>query len=509
MKNIFKLVCVVSVSLLTASCAEEYLDTVPTGDTSPATVFESTDNAKLAINGICKLMTVQYLHQQGFNGEGTVKLFYGEYPGDEFVVNLSGWSTVINSLYHDNTTSLYDYYPWYYYYGLIGNANTVIMNVEEAAGDKAEKDYILAQALTFRAYSYSMLTQFYCKRWSDSGSGSSNGLPLRIDQSSDSLALSTLAETYAQIYSDLDKAISLYTSSGIVRDKEDNYSPDIHVAYATYARTALCKQDYQTAADMAAKARDGFPLMGVDDYKSGFSVPTSEWIWSSYGSEDETLYYYQFFSYMGYNASSSATRKSPKRIEKGLFEKIPATDIRKAMFLDPQGESFTESTGAAGKAMKQRAFTLYPDLNEKAQIFTYMQFKFKNIAQPGVGNLNHFRSSEMYLIEAEADYFLSKPAAAKDLLEELTAGTGRDESYKCTATGGALLDKIKFYRRVELWGEGFNWFDLKRWGDTLVRKGTSDGGNYLDVLAVTIKPEETNGWVWAIPQRETNYNPAI
>jgi hypothetical protein len=509
MKNIFRTACILLVAGVMTSCASDYLDTVPTGDTSTATVLENADNAALAINGLCKMMTQQYLSSQGFNGEGTIKLYYGEYPGDEFVVNLSGWATVINQQLNDNKTSLYDYYGWYYYYKIIGNANTIIANIDAASGEQTSKDYIKAQALTFRAYCFTMLAQLYCSRWSDSNSGASQGLVLRIDQSTGDQAMSTLAETYAQIYSDLDEAIKLYTSSGISRASGNTYSPDIHVAYATYARAALCREDWATAAAMAPKARNGFPLMTVAEYKAGFCNPNQEWIWSSWGSEDETLYYYSFFSYMAYNASSSAVRSYPKRISKVIYDKIPSTDIRKGLFLDPQTYAFTASTGAAGTALTKYAFAQFPDLYSTAKVFTYMNFKFKNNAQPGVGHLNHFRSSEMYLIEAEADYHLSKTSEAQALLNELTCKSGRDASYNCTATGTALLDEIKLYRKIELWGEGFNWFDLKRWGDPVVRKSPDDGGDFLSVLAVTIQPTDANKWVWVIPERETNYNKGL
>jgi hypothetical protein len=62
------------------SCSEEYLDTAPTSETATTTIFETAANAKLAINGINKLMTRQYLSSQGFNGEGTIKMYYGNYP---------------------------------------------------------------------------------------------------------------------------------------------------------------------------------------------------------------------------------------------------------------------------------------------------------------------------------------------------------------------------------------------------------------------------------------------
>jgi hypothetical protein len=69
-----------------------------------------------------------------------------------------------------------------------------------------------------------------------------------------------------------------------------------------------------------------------------------------------------------------------------------------------------------------------------------------------------------------------------------------------------LLDEIKFYRAIELWGEGFDWFDAKRWGDAISRTSTDNGGNFIAALAVTISPESGNKWTWKLPQRETDYN---
>jgi len=488
------------------SCSEDYLATEPTADTATSTVFETTEGATLAINGLNKLMTRQYLGSQGFNGEGTIKMYYGNYPGNHFYVYLSGWSNIINGEYHENISSIYDYYPWYYYYMLIGNANAVIAYIDDAEGTTADKEFIKAQALTFRAYSFFMLSQIYCNRWSDAD-GASDGLVLRTDLSTGDMALSTLTEVYAQVYSDLDEAIDLYTSSGNTRST--NYDPDINVAYAIYARAALTREDYSTAKDMAVKARDGYPLMSVSDYEAGFYTPTQEWIWSSYGASDETLYYYSYFAYIAYNSNASNVRNYPKCISKELYEKIPETDIRRELFLDPTGYSYTASSGQAGSELKEVAFAAHPDLYSTAKAFAYMQFKIAAEDLPGVGQLNHFRSSEMYLIEAEADYFLNSETGAQTLLDELIAGSERDPSYVCTATGTDLLDEIKLYRAIELWGEGFDWFDLKRWGDSIERKSPTEGGNFLSVLAVSYGPDEKNDWTWLIPEKETDYNSAL
>lgn len=510
MKNILKIsIAALSGVMLLASCSKDYMNTTPTSSTATPTIFESTENAALAINGICKLMTRQYLGSQGFNGEGTVKMYTGEYPGDNCFVNLPGWSAVINGTMHDNKTTIYNYYNWYYYYMLIGNTNAIILNIDDAKGAEAERQFIKAQALSFRAYSYMMLLQIYSVRWSDSNNGSADGVVLRLDTSTDEMPLSTMADCYKQIYDDLDEAIRLYTESGLAPDSKDNYSPNIDMAYATYARAALNRQDYATALDKAVKARENHPLMSNDEYKSGFNTPNKEWIWSCYGSADETLFYYSYFANMAYNSSASMVRNYPRCINKDVYDRIPETDIRRGMFLDPKDYTYTKSTGVAGKELTAYARTLYPDIYSTAKVYAYMQFKVSSTTQPGVGHLNNFRSAEMYLIEAEANYFLKNEKAAQASLNTLTRDSGRDKEYNCTATGTALLDEIKLYRKIELFGEGFNWFDLKRWGDSLNRTSTEKGGNYITALAVSYSPQDRNNWTWVIPSKETDYNKLI
>ena len=90
---------------MVSSCADDYLDTMPESSTATGTIIESVENAKMAINGICRMMSTQYLGSQGFNGEGTIKTWYGNYPGNDFQKsNLTGWSPIINSTYMERNT---------------------------------------------------------------------------------------------------------------------------------------------------------------------------------------------------------------------------------------------------------------------------------------------------------------------------------------------------------------------------------------------------------------------
>lgn len=294
--------------------------------------------------------------------------------------------------------------------GIYGKMYTQINTYDEESGSFLLENLVAARRSFLERYAYantnwfdilfrnstiqehSVLSQLYIIRWKDSNNGATDCVVLRLDESTGDMPLSTLADVYKQVYLDLDDAIALYTSFGLKR--KDNYYPDINVAYAVYARAALTRQDYPKAATMAVNARNGYPLMSNTAYKAGFYTPTSEWIWSSYGASDETLYFYSYFAYMAYNSSASAVRTYPKCISRELFNTIPSSDIRKGLFLDPTGYTYTTSSGEAGSALKAPGFQLFPDLYRTAKVFAYMQFKIAAEDLPGVGNLNHFRSSD-------------------------------------------------------------------------------------------------------------------
>ena len=138
-----------------------------------------------------------------------------------------------------------------------------------------------------------------------------------------------------------------------------------------------------------------------------------------------------------------------------------------------------------------------------------MQFKQQASAMPGVGQFSLFRSSEMYLIEAEAKCHLGQDTEAQKLLVELNAGSGRNPEYTCTKTGDSLLEEVRLYNRIELWGEGHDWFNYKRWGLPIERHDAKNGGSFNTNFAVTINPSDYNGWTWSFPNKEIDYNSEI
>ena len=72
---------------------------------------------------------------------------------------------------------------------------------------------------------------------------------------------------------------------------------------------------------------------------------------------------------------------------------------------------------------------------------------------------------------------------------------------------------MKYFRRIELWGEGFNWFDFKRWNQPIERmvweRNNTKSGNWPTTYAATMGTGVANGWRWRIPIAEIQYNQAL
>ena len=531
-KNILIAGLVASTALAMTSCGSDYLETSPSESVSTGQAVGSTTNAYKALNGIAKTMsTQQYAWSQGCAGEGRIISIYENYPSQDYIYNYyaAGWGPIMNIQYNTRNNTSYAAYPWYYYYTIIGQANSIICNIDNATGPESEKNFDKASALTYRAYGYEKLLHYYCPRWKESGNGSAEGLPLRVDESTGDLAPSTMAEVYQQIYKDCEDAIALFQSSDFNRSSSEIWIANENVAHAVYARAALTREDYSTALAQAKLARQGYPLMSNAEYQSGFCKPTSEWIFGSYGDATENLWYWSYgtqYSCNGYYANN--TPCGGGAMYKGLYDQIPNNDARKALFITedkfPEFDIYNKanvnqtyafvsgddmwdavnsyinrlwaSSGASSMAMPYQAGYFYLG----------GQMKFYVFDTPGVGYLPFIRSSEMVLIEAEANYFLGNASAAQASLVELNATSGRNPEYTCTLTGDALWNEIMNYRCFELWGEGFGYSDYKRWGRAISRKTLANGGNAHAAIAIDIPASASNSWIWAVPQYETDYN---
>lgn len=477
------LIALLSFGLAMTGCKNDFLEKVPMTVVSPETVFATTDNAYAAINGLHRRLYSQWFSSQAMGGISG-NMISLDALGEDMVMTAQGNGWFIGDyrwLSHraENNVILRNNYG--FFYSFIGNANQIIVSIDGAEGPDADKNFLKAQALTYRAWAYFNLVQMFGKRYNAGGDNSSMGMSLVTEPNDKPVARSSVADTYALINSDLEEAISLFANA-VERPHKSHLN--VNVAKGVRARVALTQENFPLAAQMAREARQGYALMDNEMYMAGFSdLGNREWIWGIEHREDQPTYFYSFFAYLG-NFSSTNTRGNPKAISSLLYDEISDTDVRKRLW-DPTGAEVGFPIAANGVR------------------FPYMNRKFL-LDNPGNsnGDLAIMRSGEMYLIEAEA---LARQggqdAAAADVLYEFAVN--RDSEYTRSAnTGQALVDEILIQRRVELWGEGFRYYDLKRLNLPLDRRGA----NHIGSLAVVFQvPAGDITWEFLIPRAELDY----
>ncbi|GGF27580.1 membrane protein [Echinicola rosea] len=478
--------------LVNIGCASDYLDTTPTDAVSEESAFATTGNAMAALNGIHRAMGLRY-DSQGQPGEHGVMIMREVLAEDVVMTNqANGWFVSMSSwIRHIDANQSDVEFVWKFYYKIIGNANMLIDKIDAAEGTQEERDEIKGQALAYRAWGHFNLVQIFAERYDANGGNDQMGVPIVLEPITEGGSRNSVEEVYAQINQDLDDAIAL------LDDSRNNPSHiNVNVARGIKARVLLTQGSFAEAATVANAARDGFDLMGESDLLAGFNDYTNpEWMWGFHQIDIQQTYFASFFAYMSLNFSSTNIRGNPKAIFQPLYDQISDTDYRKRLW--DANASDPELRDPFIDEMTLESFTKED----------YMNRKFLAQANgSSVGDVPYMRAAEMILIEAEALARSGDDAGAAAALFELASA--RDPEYtQSTNTGQALIDEIMIQRRVELWGEGFRFYDLKRLNLPLDR----NGGNHVGIVINSKFFEEagTADWQWQIPIDELNANDNI
>lgn len=485
MKLKILLITILTGSLL-VSCKEDFLNTAPTDATSTSSVFSDTKTAWAAVNGLHRHMFRQIYGSQPQGGQSGNMLFMDIYGEDLVFPNVANtWLlTEYRWIAHANPAAASNLYNYGFYYALIDNANMIIHNIDDATGSDADKAAIKAQALTYRGWSYFQLVQLFGKRYVAGSANSDLGVSLVLESSTTAVPRNTVGEVYQQIDQDLNDAISLFTTAGYTRPNKSHFN--VNITKGIKARVALTKQDWPTAEQMAKEAKQGFALMTGEQYTQGFnSYENPEWMWSSRIIQPETNYFYSFFAYMSNNYNASVIRQTPKVMFSVLYNKMTDTDIRKTLY-DETG------TDVVNFPLPLSTFVRAPYLHKK--------FRVADLGS-SIGDVPYMRAAEMYLIEAEAQARQNKNADAAETLRQLVVT--RDPAYVTSSnTGQDLVDEILIQRRIELWGEGFRFLDIKRTNSKLDRTGGNHNGTFTNNVMI-VEPTDSR-WQLQIPQQEIN-----
>lgn len=411
--------------------------------------------------------------------------------------------------------------PWTYYYKWINNCNLVLSAAGETPGDDKKAGAGLAHAM--RAMFYMDLARMF--QYTYVGHEQDGTVPIVTEKTTGAQLTNnpraTNEDMFAFILEDLDKAEALLAS--YVRP--DIYTPNVSVVYGMKARAYLTMENWAKAEEYAKKAQAGYTALTEGEYTdrmTAFNTPTAAWMFgvrykpsdrSITENDSDTNWASQMCLEVQGGLYGSAYG-DPKRMDLHLYSTIPASDFRKKCFVNPTLDAMTAD---ARKQALIDNYSNYPTLIDQAvtgsgsKKYGGISLKFR-AAGGDAGRYNPYlatvvsvplmRVEEMILIEAEA---AGMQQESRGITLLTTFAKTRDASYTYNSTS-TFQDNVWWQRRVELWGEGFAMYDIKRLNKGIIRSYA--GTNHP--VGARYNTTDVPYWMnFCIVQTESNYNRAI
>jgi len=394
-------------------------------------------------------------------------------------------------------------------YNQIAAANDIIKALP-ADSEEAEVLYKLGQARAMRAFAYLNLAPYFQRNYQIAADEPC--VPIVTETTTDftNNPRASVKDVYTLIVDDLTYAIEKL--EGFVRP--DKAKIDQQVAYGLRARAYLDMGMWAEAASDAEKAMEGYTPATIEEVSKPFLYDLTEhnWLWgydmtidmASVFTYATSSSWVRSFSGDGY-APATATYS---KINNLLYNKIPATDVRKGWWVDEnlhspllQNVSWDGATGddVAALFIEIVKEPFEPLTNVKFGMYTYGSTTNEE-------DWPFMRVEEMILIQAEGYVRGGNEPKGKQILEEFVK-TYRDPSYSADAGGRTLVDEIWFQRRVELWGEGFSNADTRRLNKPFVRFHDSNS-NMPEAFRFNLKADDPH-LLMHFCKSETNTNLAI
>lgn len=404
---------------------------------------------------------------------------------------------------------------------LTGANKALLYLTPEAAKAGANARKYRGQALAVRAYAYMQLMERFQPAYTNGGKDG-KGMPIyKSYGTNDPAPISSATDTYKFILEDLTEAVEDLAEMGYTTEPKD---VDRGVAQFLLARAALWSGDWDTCIKAASEIVSKFPNFikeanygakdedfkaycdGTKDCKSednAFLVVAAnpEALMGFISGAGSNTYTSSFFNIFANGVAGSSGE--PPRIDSRLYDKIDANDFRKDIFTTSTA-NYKYILDSDGKTLEQ-------------QIPEYSSMKFAATFAKGVTVRDHqiicdnyiFRSSEAYLMLAEAYAQSGQDAKAKEVLNKLLAA--RTKAGKPTLTcdnysgmsGMSALQMVQLQTRIEMWCEGGReFYNNKRWNISVNRTGSNNhyrtGTLSVDEMVLSIpRSETTTNTHWA------------
>ncbi|MCL2414098.1 MAG: RagB/SusD family nutrient uptake outer membrane protein [Bacteroidales bacterium] len=530
---ILGVLAILSLGLMTKSCS---LDTAPT-NSMPIQDLETLEGIELVLNGLHRWMynqtSIQGNTSQAAGGQSHTMLI-ADHLGEDMIMNLSTWfSAWINWTGTRLFNSVENLILHGYYYVMIGGANTILEAIDNievlTEGEARRRDMLKGNALAYRAFGHFMAVQFFANRYVPGGTNDHLGIVLVTEPTIEAMPRSTVAQVYAQINADLEQAVGLLTGNTAVPSHKSYFRAN--TVHGLLARVALTQGRWERAAEHAVLAREGRSLATADQLLDGFyTISNPDWIWGSEHQDAHTTFFFPLTAHLSMNFNSAAVRTGPRIINHELYLSMAENDVRRYWWDNRPGSPFPGITSewvavgpAAGIGMDTTIWGSGPDRTPYIQMsypelaelgFVLPRFGVRKFLSKGrttptgsadMSDLVHMRVSEMFLIEAEAQARLGDDAAAAAALTELMEV--REPGFAPGRIAGeTILEEIMRNRRIELWGEGFRFFDLKRQHLPLQRTAAQGWTTAVAPTATWYIPPTSTDWTFPFPLQEMNAN---
>ena len=308
-------------------------------------------------------------------------------------------------------------FGWRRYYHAIYVANTIIANDGKMTNfSTADNNQLVGEAYMMRAYCHFLLANLYAEPYTKVKPDTTRGVPLSLEADVNAvLTNSSLAQVYAQVESDIDKAYSLMNKDSW--SQGFNYRFNKISAQALKARVELYKGNWSGALQAAQSVITAHPAL-QDLTVSSPTLP------NSYKSDESIVSLEQVMT---------ATYARAGQVADDLLSLYKVGDYRYDYYYNQLTASVTTVSKGGGGDYRST-----------------------------------FRSAEFYLIAAEASAQLGDLTTAKTYLKQLMAKRYMASLYPQYASDvdalsqEDLISYIADERLREFAFEGHRWFDLRR-----------------------------------------------
>jgi hypothetical protein len=451
--------------LLLNSCSKKFLSENPFSSVAAADAIRSVSDMTAAVNGV-------YAGMRSANLYGRTLPIMGDLMADNIYLSAANSGRYLSQWQYSITIS--DGFvdgSWGDAYTVILRANNVINAVLDSSS--AQVAELKGEALAIRALMYFELVRQFAKPYTVDSTALGVPLVLKYDPSAKP-SRAKVSEVYAQILSDLYKAVNMINES----DKSSAYI-NKYGAEALLARVFQFMGNWQQAQVYAEDivSNGGYTLTTSDQLQSYWATtdPRTDRVETIFEIEYDKVDYLftdaldAFFSQDGYGDALCT---------QGLYNMYTNTDARQSLIVP----------------------------GTRAGVNVLIVNKYPNTSNPnGTDNSKVIRYAEVLLILAEAYHNNGNDPQALTTLN--LVAQQRDPAFTgYIDTGDSLELDILNERRKELAFEGYRFWDFIRLNLDIVREANAQ--EYPGQTPLLIPAGDTRRQM-PMPQTETDANPNI